>query len=81
MKKTTVYLTDEEVEGLRRVSGETGASQSDLIRRGLDAILGQPPNPRVFHSLGSGASGGRRPRRWTSDELYDKAFGRGAEPA
>jgi Arc/MetJ-type ribon-helix-helix transcriptional regulator len=40
MRKTTVYLSDDEVEGLRRVAAETGASQSDLIRRGLRAVLG-----------------------------------------
>jgi hypothetical protein len=76
MRKTTVYLSDDEVEGLRRVAAETGASQSDLIRRGLRAVLGEPPSSRVFHSMGKGASGGRRPRRWTSEEVYDKAFGR-----
>jgi Ribbon-helix-helix protein, copG family len=76
MRKTTVYLSDDEVEGLRRVAAETGASQSDLIRRGLRTVLGEPPADRVFHSAGTGASGGRRPRRWTSEEVYDKAFGR-----
>ena len=75
MKKTTVYLTDEEVDGLRRVSAETGASQSDLIRRGLRTVLGEGSGTRTFHSMGSGSSGGKAQRRWTSDELYDKAFG------
>ena len=74
MRKTTVYLSDDEVEGLRRVAAETGTSQSDLIRRGLRTVLGDAPSHRVFHSMGKGASGGRRPRRWTSDEVYDKAF-------
>jgi hypothetical protein len=76
VRKTTVYLSDEEVEGLRRVSAETGASQSDLIRRGLRTVLGEPSTKRVFHSMGKGASGGGRLRRWTSEELYEKAFGR-----
>jgi hypothetical protein len=77
MRKTTVYLSEQEAEGLRRVSAETGVSQSDLIRRGLRSVLGDPSGPRVFHSMGTGASGGGRPRRWTSEEVYDKAFGRG----
>jgi hypothetical protein len=76
MKRTTVYLTDEEAEGLRRVAAETGTSQSELIRSGVRAVVGELPSGRAFHSMGSGASRGRRPRRWTSDELYDKAFGR-----
>jgi hypothetical protein len=73
MRKTTVYLSDDEVEGLRRLSAQTGASQSDLIRRGLQAVLGEPPADRVFHSLGRGASGGGA-RRWSSSEVYEKAF-------
>lgn len=76
MRKTTVYLNEEEVEGLRRVSAETGASQSDLIRQGIRVVLGDPPVERVFHSMGKGASGNRGPGRWTSEELYEKAFGR-----
>jgi Arc/MetJ-type ribon-helix-helix transcriptional regulator len=76
MRRTTVYLSDEEADGLRRVSAETGTSQSELIRAGVRAVIGRPESERVFHSLGRGSSGGQRRRRWGSGELYDKAFGR-----
>jgi hypothetical protein len=76
MRRTTIYLSDEEIERLRRVSAETGVSQSELIRSGVRMVVGETPSARVFHSLGAGASGGRPRRRWTSDEVYDKAFGR-----
>lgn len=76
MRKTTVYLSDEEADALRRAASETGVSQSDLIREGVRAVVGGLPAKRVFHSMGSGASGGRGSRRWSSEEVYEKAFGR-----
>ncbi len=55
MRKTTVYLADEEAEALRRRAAETGRSQSELIREGIRRVTGM--GKRVFHSMGSGDSG------------------------
>lgn len=75
MRKTTVYLTDVEAEGLRRVAAVTGRSQAELIREGVQLVIEQGP-PRIFHSMGTGESTGESRPRWGPDELYDKAFGR-----
>jgi hypothetical protein len=56
MRKTTVYLSDEQAEALRRTSSVTGKSQSDLIREGIAAVT-KPANERVFRSRGAGDSG------------------------
>ncbi|MQM25195.1 ribbon-helix-helix domain-containing protein [Glycomyces albidus] len=39
MFKTTVYLTDEEKDGLRRGAAERGVSEAELIREFIDAGL------------------------------------------
>ena len=76
MRKTSVYLTVEEAEGLRRLAVREGRPQAELIREGIRRILGDAINrPREFRSLGIGSSDGRKPRRWTSDELYRKVKG------
>jgi hypothetical protein len=36
MRRTQIYLTDEEAGALKRVSKKTGASMSDLIRSAID---------------------------------------------
>jgi hypothetical protein len=51
MHKTTVYLTEEEVEGLRRMAAASGKSRAELIRAGVQLILQQSPL-RTFHSMG-----------------------------
>ena len=75
MRKTTVYLTESEVEGLRRVAAATGKSQAELIREGVQHVIERAP-PRIFHSMGQGDGSGESRPRWRSDALYDKAFGR-----
>lgn len=76
MRKTTVYLTDEESEGLRRLAASAGASQAELIRQGVRQVLGRA-SKRTFHSLGAGSAGATPPRpRWNPDSLYDKVRGR-----
>jgi hypothetical protein len=39
MRRTQIYLTRDETEGLRSISGETGKSQSALIREAIDCYL------------------------------------------
>ena len=77
MRKTSVYLTVDEAEGLRRLALREGRSQAELIREGVRRLLEEAPaTKRPFRSLGVAASDGGKPRRWSSDELYRKAMGR-----
>ena len=76
MRKTSVYLTEEEADGLRRLAVREGRPQAELIREGVQLVIAQVGSkPRTFHSLGAGRSRRRKPARWTSDELYRKAMG------
>jgi hypothetical protein len=76
MRKTSVYLTRDESEGLRRLAARDGRPQAELIREGIRRVIADAgQSARAFRSLGAGASGGARPRRWTTDELYEKARG------
>jgi hypothetical protein len=76
MRKTTVYLNDDEAEALRQLAAATGTSQAELIRQAIRRAVAQPVE-RQFRSLGRGASRGDRRARWSPAALYDKAFGRG----
>ena len=75
MRKTTVYLHEEEVEGLRLLSGATGVSQAELIREGVRWLLREGVS-RKFHSMGKGeGTGGSRPR-WNPDTVQEKTLRR-----
>lgn len=77
MRKTSVYLTDDEADSLRRVAKVTGKSQAELIRDGVRHVIGvEGATPRRFHSLGKGRGGGAPHRPWNADELYAQAMGR-----
>jgi len=77
MKKTSVYLTAEEAEGLRRLAVREQRSQADLIREGIRRVIGAGgTQPREFRSLGRGRGGGRPYEKWAADDLYRKAVGR-----
>ena len=76
MRKTSVYLTSDEAENLRRLAVREGRPQAELIREGIRRVIadiGTPP--RVFHSRGVGHYSGPKPPRWTSDELYRHVMG------
>jgi hypothetical protein len=76
MRKTSVYLTDEEAEALRRAAKASGRSQSDLIREGVwRAIDLANGHERVFHSMGIGRGDGTQVDGWDADELYRKVMG------
>jgi len=47
MHKTTVYLDDEDVEGLKRLAETTGRSQSELIREGIRRVVQDVPGRNV----------------------------------
>ena len=74
MRKTSVYLTEDEAEGLRRVAVREGRPQAELIREGVRRVLAALDEPRTFRSMGKGR--GSAYERWTADELHDKVMGR-----
>ena len=77
MRKTSVYLTDEEAEGLRRVAMATGKSQAALIREGVRHVIDTAGGAaREFRSLGKGRGGAEPYTPWTPEELYTKVMGR-----
>lgn len=77
MNKTSVYLSQNEAEGLKRVSAVTGRSQAELIREGVRRVIAaMETEPRVFHGMGVGHGGGQPFARWSADELYEKVMGR-----
>jgi Arc/MetJ-type ribon-helix-helix transcriptional regulator len=76
MRKTSVYLSDEEADGLRELARATGRSQAELIREGVRRLLRRAPR-RAFHSMGKGAGDGSGVRRWGADELAARRLGQG----
>lgn len=77
MKKTSVYLSDDEDEALSRAAETTGLARSELIREGIrSVVLVHAGRPRAFHSMGRGRGGSVKPRRWTSEELFARRRGR-----
>jgi len=75
MRKTSVYLTTDEAEGLRDLAVREGRPQAQLIREGIRRVIADAGGrPRMFHSRGVGHYGGPKPSRWTSDELYDEVM-------
>lgn len=77
MRKTSVYLTEDEAEGLRRLAVREGRPQAELIREGVRRVIADvEAQPRVFRSLGAGRGGRTKPGHWTSDEVYAKTLGK-----
>jgi hypothetical protein len=75
MRKTTVYLREDEAEGLRLLAGATGESQAELIREGVRRLLREGVS-RKFHSMGKGEGTGESRPRWSPDAVLDKTRGR-----
>ncbi|MGH2445208.1 MAG: ribbon-helix-helix protein, CopG family [Thermoleophilaceae bacterium] len=76
MRKTSVYLTNEESEELRRIAIRAGRPQAELIREGVRHVIAEAgAERRTFRSLGKGRGGGDPYRRWGTD-LYDRAMGK-----
>jgi ribbon-helix-helix CopG family protein len=75
MKKTSVYLSDEEAAALRQAARVSGRSQAELIRDGVRQMLAAAGvQDRVFHSMGRGHGRGASPS-WDPDELYRDVMG------
>ena len=76
MRKTSVYLSDQEAEQLRRLSIRDGRPQAELIRAGIRRVIDEgETTPRSFRSLGAGRGGGRPYEPWSSSELHKKVMG------
>ncbi len=74
MRKTSVYLDDDEAEALRRVAASTGRPQADIIREGVRRVIDEiEGGARVFRSLGKGSGGGKPYSPWNARDLYKKA--------
>jgi hypothetical protein len=76
MRKTSVYLSDQEAEQLRLLSIRDGRPQAELIREGVRHVIAESdPTRRQYRSLGKGRGGGRPYERWPAAEVYDKSMG------
>ena len=73
VKKTTIYLENDEAEGLRRLASQTGKSQAELVREIVRGLLA--PGPRAFHSMASGRSSRGRTPDWEPEALYKRVMG------
>jgi hypothetical protein len=77
MRKTSVYLTDEEAEALRRAAEVSGRSQAELLREGVRYVVGAAGiRRRTFRSMGTGHGGGASYAPPNPDELYAHVMGR-----
>jgi hypothetical protein len=76
MRKTSVYLTDEESEELRHLAIREGRPQAELVREAIRGLIQASQPKRTFRSLAVGRSDGSKALRWTADEVHAKAFDR-----
>lgn len=80
MRKTTVYLSEEEATALRLCAAECGTSQAELIREGVRRVVGGRRPKRVFHSMGKGRGpGGPTPLGLDADQHGESVMGRRPE--
>ena len=76
MKKTSVYLSEDEANDLRRLAVREGRPQAELIREGIRRLVADSAvRGRQFRSLGKGHGGGAGVE-WSSQKLYDAVMGR-----
>ena len=74
MGRTQVYLGSEELELLDRVSRETGASRSELIRRAVHTAFGETAQEERLQALRRSA-GAWRGLQITGQEYVDEFRG------
>jgi predicted transcriptional regulator len=73
MRKTSVYLDDDEAERLKRVAASTGRPQAELIREGVRRVIATAQHDaRKFRSLGKGRGGAAGGTTWSAAELYKR---------
>jgi Ribbon-helix-helix protein, copG family len=74
MRRTQVYLGDEELELLDRVGRAMGVSRSELIRRAVRRTFGEKTKVEKLHAVEASA-GSWRDRRFTGAEYVDAIRG------
>jgi Arc/MetJ-type ribon-helix-helix transcriptional regulator len=73
MKKTTVYLRDEEADALKQAAAASGRSQSELIREGVRRVTRARRPKRVFYSMGI-AEGPGLPIGQMAEEILEREW-------
>ena len=76
MKKTSVYLDDEHVRGLRRAAEADGRSQAEVVRDAISSYLSKTCPPRTFRMAGIAEGPGGSSADIPESELL-KDFGDG----
>lgn len=77
MRKTSVYLTDQEAEQLRELAIRDGRPQAELIREGVRRVIAEAGTARrQYRSLGKGRGGGQPYEPWRAQELYERSMGK-----
>ena len=75
MRKTSVYLSDQEAEQLRRLSIRDGRPQAELIRLGVRHVIAEAgAERRQYRSLGKGRGGGQQYEAWSAGDLYERSI-------
>ena len=74
VRRTQIYLGEDELELLDRIGRVTGASRSELIRRAVRRTFGEASKDKKLQALRASA-GSWRDRRFTGDEYVDTARG------
>jgi len=76
MRKTSVYLSDQEAEQLRQLAIRDGRPQAELIREGVRHVIAEAgADRRRYRSLGKGHGGGQPYEPWRADDLHDRVMG------
>jgi hypothetical protein len=71
VRKTSVYLTDEEVRRLAQLAKEEGSSQAEVIRRAIGAYQPSSTPDRSFAMSGAGLGPGGSVADIPEEELLE----------
>lgn len=74
MRKTSVYLSDEQAERLARLARDESRSQADILRDAIDNYRPRPPADRRLAMVGCAEGDGTPFTQEMADELM-KGFG------
>ncbi|HEX9234735.1 MAG TPA: CopG family transcriptional regulator [Actinomycetota bacterium] len=69
MKKTSVYLSDEETDRLERIARKEGISQAQVIRNAIRGYVPRTEGPRDFAMARSGRGPGTSVADLPEEEL------------
>ena len=71
MRKTSVYLGEEQAERLARLARQEGRSQAEILREAIASYEPKPVEDRNFALAGSGHGDGSSVADVPEDELLD----------